>query len=83
VVVAGGTVRLPDGTLAGSASSLLAGLRELVATLGVPVEEVAATCTTTPAALLGLGPRDSRTVLTADLELVATVVDGVVVHGAL
>ena len=50
VVVADGTVRLPDGTLAGSAASLLDCLRELVATTGCALDDAVATATTTPAA---------------------------------
>jgi N-acetylglucosamine-6-phosphate deacetylase len=66
VVVAAGTVRLADGTLAGSASSLLDCLRTLVAQVGCPVEEAVATATTTPLALLGLPPREE----TIELEIV-------------
>ncbi len=66
VVVAAGTVRLADGTLAGSASSLLDCLRTLVAQTGCTVEEAVATATTTPLALLGLPPREE----TIELEIV-------------
>ena len=83
IVVADGTVRLADGTLAGSAASLLDGLRTLVRTVGVPVEEAAVACTATPLRLLGVSRPNDLTVLTRDLELVATVVDGVLVHGSL
>jgi N-acetylglucosamine-6-phosphate deacetylase len=58
VVVADGTVRLHDGTLAGSAASLLDCLRVLIATVGCSVEEAVATATTTPLTLLGLPPRE-------------------------
>jgi N-acetylglucosamine-6-phosphate deacetylase len=70
VVLRDGTVRLLDGTLAGSASSLLDCLRVLVATTGCSVEEAVATATTTPLRLLGLPARSETIRLTADLELV-------------
>lgn len=69
VVVADGTVRLHDGTLAGSAASLLGCLRVLVAQTGCSVTDALATATTTPLALLGLPPREERIDLTEDLEL--------------
>ena len=69
VVVADGTVRLHDGTLAGSAESLLGCLRHLVAQTGCSVEDAVATATTTPLALLGLPVREERIELTDDLEL--------------
>jgi len=65
VVVADGTVRLRDGTLAGSAASLLDCLRILIAQTGCSVAEAVATATTTPLALLGLPPREE----TIDVEL--------------
>ena len=64
-----GTVRLHDGTLAGSAASLLDCLRVLVAQTGCSVDDALATATTTPLALLGLPPREERIELTDDLEL--------------
>ncbi len=70
VVVADGTVRLADGTLAGSAASLLDCLRILVAQTGCSIEDAVATATTTPLALLGLPPREERIELTDDLRLV-------------
>ncbi len=70
VVLDAGTVRLLDGTLAGSASSLLDCLRVLVATTGCTVEEAVATATTTPLRLLGLPPRPETITLTGELELV-------------
>ena len=69
VVVADGTVRLHDGTLAGSAASLLGCLRHLVAQTGCSVEDAVATATATPLALLGLPVREERIELTDDLEL--------------
>jgi N-acetylglucosamine-6-phosphate deacetylase len=70
VVVSAGTVRLADGTLAGSAASLLDCLRVLVAQTGCPLDEAVATATTTPLGLLGLPPREERIRLTDDLQLV-------------
>lgn len=69
VVVADGTVRLADGTLAGSAASLLDCLRLLIAQTGCTLDEAVATATTTPLALLGLPPREERIELSDDLEL--------------
>lgn len=69
VVVAGGTVRLADGTLAGSAASVLDGLRVLVAQTGCSPAEAVATATTTPLALLGLPPREETIELSDELEL--------------
>jgi len=70
VVVADGTVRLSDGTLAGSAASLLDCLRILVTQTGCSVEDAVTTATTTPLALLGLPAREERIELTDDLRLV-------------
>jgi N-acetylglucosamine-6-phosphate deacetylase len=58
VVVAGGTVRLPDGTLAGSAASLRDCVRLLVEQTGCSTAEALATATTTPLRLLGLDPAE-------------------------
>src|SRR3954469_25997488 len=60
VVVSAGTVRLHDGTLAGSAASLLDCLRILVAQTGCSVEDAVTTATSTPLALLGLPAREER-----------------------
>lgn len=69
VIVSAGTVRLADGTLAGSAASLLDCLRLLVAQTGCTLHEAVATATTTPLTLLGLPPREERIRLTDDLRL--------------
>lgn len=58
VIVSEGTVRLHDGTLAGSAASLLDCLRVLIAQTGCSVEDAVATATTVPLTLLGLPPRE-------------------------
>jgi N-acetylglucosamine-6-phosphate deacetylase len=52
VHVEGGVCRIGEGALAGSASSLLDGLRNLVR-LGVPLVEAVSAATTVPTRLLG------------------------------
>ncbi|MBA2954819.1 amidohydrolase family protein [Nocardioides sp. MAH-18] len=69
VVVADGTVRLADGTLAGSGASVLDCLRILVQQTGCSVSDAVATATSTPLALLGLPAREETIELTDDLEL--------------
>jgi N-acetylglucosamine-6-phosphate deacetylase len=77
-------VRTADGVLAGSNLSLDRAVRNLVAFTGCSVPDAVATVTATPARLLGLtdrgrlevGARADATVLNADLEVMATVVDG-------
>ena len=88
VVVSDGTVRLTDGTLAGSAASLPQCLRVIRETTGAGLEAAVATCTAVPAALLGAhdrghlrpGARGDVTIVDDRLEVVATVVAGAVVH---
>jgi N-acetylglucosamine-6-phosphate deacetylase len=90
VVVSDGSVRLVDGTLAGSAVGILDCLRLLHATTGCSLEEAVATMTTTPADLVGdptrgriePGRRGDLTLVDADLQPVVTVVGGRVVHDA-
>jgi N-acetylglucosamine-6-phosphate deacetylase len=90
VVVSDGSVRLVDGTLAGSAVGILDCLRLLQATTGCSLEEAVATMTTTPADLVGdptrgriePGRRGDLTLVDADLQPVVTVVGGRVVHDA-
>ncbi|MBJ7356662.1 amidohydrolase family protein [Nocardioides sp.] len=60
VVLSAGTVRLPDGTLAGSAASLRDCLHLLVEQTGCPVEDAVTCATTTPLRLLGLDPAEVR-----------------------
>ena len=88
VVVSDGSVRLVDGTLAGSAVGLLDCLRLLHATTGCSLEAAVATVTTTPADLVGdptrgriePGRRGDLTLVDAGLRPVVTVVGGRVVH---
>jgi N-acetylglucosamine-6-phosphate deacetylase len=65
VIVSDGTVRLHDGTLAGSAASLADCLRTLITQTGCSIEDAVATATTVPLGLLGLPPRQE----TVELEL--------------
>ena len=92
MVVADSTVRLADGTLAGSAASLVTCLEVLMATTGCSLAEAVATATTTPARLVGdptrgslrAGRRGDVVVVDAAagrLDVVATVVGGRLVHG--
>jgi N-acetylglucosamine-6-phosphate deacetylase len=81
-------VRAADGTLAGAAIGLDAAVRHLVAFAGCAPAQAVATVTSTPARLLGLadrgaivdGARADLTLLDQDLRVVATIVDGRVVH---
>jgi N-acetylglucosamine-6-phosphate deacetylase len=89
VLVAAGTVRLADGTLAGSAASLDACLRVLVRATGCTWAEAVATATSTPAHLIGEttrgrldpGCRGDMTLVDDSFTVVATVVGGVLAHG--
>jgi N-acetylglucosamine-6-phosphate deacetylase len=65
VTLSAGSVRLSDGTLAGSAASLADCLRTLIAQTGCSVEDAVATATTVPLGLLDLPPREE----TVELEL--------------
>lgn len=83
-----GSVRLADGTLAGSTLSLDRAVRNLTGFAGVRLPAAAATSTSTPAALLGdtgrgtitPGARGDLVLLTPAGEVVATVIGGRVVH---
>ncbi|MGH2455607.1 MAG: amidohydrolase family protein, partial [Candidatus Limnocylindria bacterium] len=87
---ADGSVRLPDGRLAGAATSLDAGLRRLWEATGCTRAEAVASVTAVPAGLLGLpdrghlapGARGDAVLLDDDLRVVATVVSGQPAHGA-
>jgi N-acetylglucosamine-6-phosphate deacetylase len=95
VVLDGRAVRDMDGRLAGSALSADQALRNLLeATRWMPIapwldNDVLDTMTEVPAALLGLtdrgvlsaGRRADLTLWSKELELIATVIDGEVVHG--
>jgi N-acetylglucosamine-6-phosphate deacetylase len=84
VIVSEGSVRLRDGTLAGSAASLPECLRFLRSATGCTTAEAIGTCTTVPAAAIGdplrgtlaAGARGDLTLLDADLDVAATIVGG-------
>lgn len=88
VTVADDGVRLADGTLAGSNLAMDQGVRNLVAFTGCPPEVALHSASTAPAAVLAdptrgsldVGARADLVLLTEDLDLVATVVGGDVVH---
>jgi N-acetylglucosamine-6-phosphate deacetylase len=88
VIVRAGTVRLADGTLAGSAASLPQCLRTIREVTGASLSEAVGSCTSVPATVLGEscrghltpGARGDVTLVDDRLEVVATVVGGVVVH---
>lgn len=93
VVIADGTVRLDDGTLAGSATSLVDCVQALLQMTGCSLADAVATATTTPSRLLGelrrgrldVGCRGDLVLLdhdpvTGTLRPVATVVAGNLVH---
>lgn len=89
VEVRDGTVRLADGTLAGSAADLAQCLRVLRRATGRSLPDAAAACTRVPADLLGdptrgrltPGARGDLTLVDDDLTVVATVVGGRLLHG--
>ncbi|MFV0308800.1 MAG: N-acetylglucosamine-6-phosphate deacetylase [Desertimonas sp.] len=82
----GGSVRTPDGVLAGSVLTLDAALRRLIDTTGAEVPDAVATVTATPARLLGLtgraalraGARGDVTVLDRQLRVRTVVIGGTV-----
>jgi N-acetylglucosamine-6-phosphate deacetylase len=88
VVLGPDGVRLPDGTLAGSALSLDEAVRNLVAFTGCAVHEAIATVTSTPARVLSLdragavapGFRADLALLSPDLHVAGAIVAGRAVH---
>ena len=72
-----GAVRLPDGTLAGSALTMDAAVRNTVGLLRVPVQHAVRMATRTPAEILDL-PAKGRIVPGADADLVVLTADGAV-----
>src|SRR5689334_3764813 len=91
VIVDGRSARLADGRLAGSVLSLDEAVRNLIAFTGCPLEAALAAVTTVPAAVLGLQARRGQiapgytadlALLTADLQVQATVVAGEIVYTA-
>jgi N-acetylglucosamine-6-phosphate deacetylase len=90
VTVGDDGVRLADGTLAGSNLAMDQGVRNLAAFSGCPAAAALHAASTAPAELLGdtirgtlaPGARADLVLLTHDLQLVATVVGGEVLHDA-
>ena len=81
-----GICQTANGTLAGSALSMIDAFRNSVAMLGLPIEEAARMASTYPADFLGLGTTHGRiapgfradfTVVDADLRLTETWIGGV------
>ena len=88
----GSTVRLADGTLAGSTLTMDAAVRHAVRCVGLSLVDAAVAASTTPARLLGLADRTGAlragldadlVVLDAALRVRAVLVAGTVVHGRL
>lgn len=91
VEVRDGAVRLPDGALAGSVLTMDRALRTLVAATGLGLEQLWPTVSRTPARTIGLDGRKGSlvpgadgdlVVLDDDLEVLATIVGGRIVHRA-
>lgn len=91
VTVDDSCARLETGTLAGCIVPLDEALRNLIAYTGCSVAEAMATVTTTPARLLGIadqhgtlqpGAAADFVLLTRDLEVVATYIDGICAYRA-
>lgn len=71
VTVAEGAVRLPDGTLAGSALTMERAVRNIVTYAGSSRAEAIRMATRTPADIIGVGARKGRLAPGADADLVA------------
>jgi N-acetylglucosamine-6-phosphate deacetylase len=91
VAVDATSARLPDGTLAGSILSLDQALRNLVDITGCTLADALPTLTTTPARAIGMDHERGRiarghvadmVLLTADLQVSATIAEGAVVYTA-
>ncbi|MET0419153.1 MAG: N-acetylglucosamine-6-phosphate deacetylase [Actinoplanes sp.] len=92
VIAEGGSVRLIDGTLAGSTLTMDAAVRHAIRVTGLAITDVARSAATTPAALLGIADRTGSlvpskaadvVVLDDDLRVRAVLADGQAVHGLL
>ena len=91
VMVTENEARLVNGRLAGSLISMAAALRNLMTFTGCSLAEALPTVTTTPATLLGLSNQRGQigaglladvVLLTPDLQVVTTIVEGQVVYSA-
>lgn len=79
-----GVPRLPDGTIAGSALTMVRAVRNVVQAAGVPLADAVTAASTTPARLLGLadrgrlevGARADVVALSVDLTLAGTWITG-------
>jgi N-acetylglucosamine-6-phosphate deacetylase len=92
VIAEAGSVRLIDGTLAGSTLTMDAAVRHAVDQVGLPLMQVATAAATTPARLLGIADRTGSitagkaadlVILNEDLHVAAVLADGAVIHGTL
>ena len=92
VIAEAGSVRLTDGTLAGSTLTMDATVRHAVRDIGLPIVDVALAAATTPAHLLGIADRTGSlaagkaadlVVLDHDLHVRAVLTDGMAAHGDL
>ncbi|MEZ0070962.1 N-acetylglucosamine-6-phosphate deacetylase [Planotetraspora sp. GP83] len=92
VFAADGTVKLSDGTLAGSTLTMDAAVRHAVRRIGIPIVDAAVAASTTPAHLLGISGRTGAVqpgkdadlvVLSETLHVEALIASGEVVHGGL
>jgi N-acetylglucosamine-6-phosphate deacetylase len=90
VIADGGSVRLTDGTLAGSTLTMDAAVRHAIRVTGLPVTDVARSAATTPATLLGMADRTGSlapgkaadiVVLDDDLRVREVLADAQPVHG--
>jgi N-acetylglucosamine-6-phosphate deacetylase len=70
-------VRLPDGTLAGSALTMDQAVRNAVEFLGIPLEDAVRMASETPARILGLSEK-GRVAPGADADLVVLSAEGMV-----
>jgi N-acetylglucosamine-6-phosphate deacetylase len=92
VIAEAGSVRLIDGTLAGSTLTMDAAVRHAVDQVGLPLVQVATAAATTPARLLGIADRTGSitagkaadlVILNEDLHVATVLADGAVIHGTL
>ncbi len=70
ITVAGGTARLPNGTLAGSVLTMDRAVQNMVELAGIPVERVLPMASEVPARILGVGDRKGRIENSYDADLV-------------
>ncbi|MFI5916412.1 N-acetylglucosamine-6-phosphate deacetylase [Dactylosporangium sp. NPDC051541] len=92
VIAEGGSVRLVDGTLAGSTLTMDEAVRHAIRVIGLPITAAARSAATTPAALLGLadhtgsllpGKAADIVILDSDLRVREVFAEGRPIHGRL